>query len=85
MKARLTQKCGDGGTSVLLSGNGGTWGGLFTDARRGNVAFSGFSVSSPPPTSGELAAKGFPEPGEGASISGARITENTMFKMIVGK
>jgi len=83
-RMKLSAKCDSTFNSALLVG-GGMWGGVFVDARRGNVDFTGFGVSSPPPSSGVIAVKGFPEPGAAGPISGATITEVTTFKLVVGE
>lgn len=87
-RAELTQKCDKDSVSnaLITAPQGGMWSGLYVDARRGQVAFSGFSVSSPPPSSGEIAFKWLPEPGSGGvGISGAKITEQTKFSLVLGQ
>jgi hypothetical protein len=80
----LTQKCDDStNTALIANPSGGTWGGLFVDARHGQVFFDLAPLSSPPPSSGEIARMRFRQTAE-PGLSGALFTEDTTFKVVLG-
>lgn len=84
-REQLTQKCGDRARTALIAvPSGGTWGGLFVDARHGQVYFDLPRVSSTPPTTGVIAMIRFRQTTE-PGISGASITEDTTVSAVIGK
>jgi hypothetical protein len=83
LRVRLEQQCKpDDPLSVANIQGGNTWGGIYVDARRGNVTFALDDVRRPQPSSGVIASRIFT--GSGQGISGATIIETTTIKLILG-
>jgi hypothetical protein len=60
------------------------WGGIFVDARRGELFLNRWTLSQPIPAKGEVARLTLPFPGDVGSVSGAKIREKTILQIFVG-